>query len=353
MNARADGENVLMVAARLADVDDLNRRARDVLWDESHIGDDLVVLGGRPFAERDQVLALRNDYQLGLLNGTRATVERIDTSRHELVLDTTGRERLVVPFAYAEAGHLAHGYATTIHKAQGATVDRCYVLADETLTREHAYTALSRGRHGNELFIVAEDRRTEDRHAAEVDPDPLDAVRRAIGRSAAKTMAVDQTEPKVPSLEQLRRERDNIHARLTGGPVDPSREYRHLTEARDREEDYRENAQWRLDNAHRSLDRLGPIGRRTRRTERREFERRIAGFETEIARHDQQLTELEARLAGRGPEMHTRSSWESEHGTELDRLDTLDRQINHHQQLEQAASRRAERGTERGLGIEL
>ena len=166
-----------------------------MLWDEAHLGDDQVVLGGRPFAEHDQVLALRNDYQLGLLNGTRAVVERIDTSQHEMTLATTDQTRLVVPFAYAEAGHLTHGYATTIHKAQGATVDRCFVLGDDTLTREHAYTALSRGRHANHLYVVTDDRRVDDRHAPEIDSDPLDTVRHAIGRRAAKTMAVDQFDP--------------------------------------------------------------------------------------------------------------------------------------------------------------
>ena len=72
MTARVEGDDVLMVAARLADVDDLNRRARHMLRDEDYLGDDQVVLGGRPFAEGDKVLALRNDYRLGMLNGTRA-----------------------------------------------------------------------------------------------------------------------------------------------------------------------------------------------------------------------------------------------------------------------------------------
>src|SRR3546814_4441343 len=141
MNARVGGEDVLMVAARLADVDDLNRRARYTLWDECYLGDDEVVLAGRPFARCDEVLALRNDYQLGLLHGTRPTVEQIDTTRHQITLATTTGQRLDLPFAYAEAGQLTHGYATTLQKAQGATADRCIVLVDETMTRETAYTA--------------------------------------------------------------------------------------------------------------------------------------------------------------------------------------------------------------------
>ena len=223
MNARLfDDEDALMVAARLADVDDLNRRARQALRDEGYLGDDRVVLAGRGFAEGDDVLALRNDYRLGLLNGTRAVIEQIDTSRHQMTLGTDTGEQLVVPFAYAEAGHLTHGYATTIHKAQGATVDRCLVLLDDTTSREHAYTALSRGRHGNDLFVVAEDRRSEERHAAEIERDPLDDLRQAIRRSAGKRMALDEIEPPPAStLDQLRRERDDAPPPTRRRPTRP------------------------------------------------------------------------------------------------------------------------------------
>ncbi len=143
MNARVEGENVLMVAPRLADVDDLNRRARVILRLEGYLGDDRVLLAGRGFAEGDDVLALRNDYRVGLLNGTRG-IDRPDRrGARTLTVHCDDGERFVVPFEYVEAGHLTHGYATTIHKAQGATVDRCLVLLDETGAREHAYTALS------------------------------------------------------------------------------------------------------------------------------------------------------------------------------------------------------------------
>ena len=353
MNARVDGEDVLMVAARLADVDDLNRRARHVLSDECYLGNDQAMCAGRPFAESDEVLALRNDYRLGLLNGTRATVERIDTSRHEMTLATATGERLTVPFAYAEAGHLTHGYATTIHKAQGATIDRCFVLADDTLTREHAYTALSRGRHGNDLYVVADDPRIEERHAAEAGPDPLDVVRRAVGRSGAKRMAIDQLEPEVAPVEQLCRERDDIAIRLGEGPRDPSWDYRHLSEELTRETHSREGAQWRLDHAHKDLHDLGPIGRRTRRAQRTELEKRIAGFGADLNHHDQNAADLEAQLRDLTPDMLARTEWEHEHRGDLDRLDTLDRHIDFKQRLEHVAERELARGLERDLGLDL
>jgi hypothetical protein len=240
MNARCfDDHDALMVAARLADVDDLNRRARHALRTEGYLGDDQVVLAGRGYTAGDDVLALQNDYRLDVLNGTRAVVGCIDTTEQQMTLRTSDGRRLLVPFAYAEAGHLTHGYATTIHKAQGATVDRCLVLLDDTTSKEHAYTALSRGRHGNDVFVVADDRRADERHAAEIEPDPLDDLRRAISRSAGKRMALDDIEQPAPStLDQLRHERATLQHTLGGGPRDPSWEHRRLSEELAREKNY-------------------------------------------------------------------------------------------------------------------
>src|SRR3546814_10411086 len=87
MNAHVEGEDVLMVAARLADVDDLNGRARRLLQDEGYLGPDQTRAGRRSSCDGDQVLALRNDYQLGLLNGTRGVIDRIDPARQHQRLE--------------------------------------------------------------------------------------------------------------------------------------------------------------------------------------------------------------------------------------------------------------------------
>jgi conjugative relaxase-like TrwC/TraI family protein len=353
MSARALGEGGLMVAGRLADVDDLNRRARTVLWAQGSLGPDRVVLAGRAFAEGDDVLALRNDYRLGLLNGTRATVDRIDIDRRHIVALTDNDQRLVIPFGYAANGHLTHGYATTVHKAQGATVDRCFVLVDETASREHAYTAVSRGRHGNDLFVVAGDRRSEERHAAEVQPDALDGLRAAVQRSSAQRFALDELQAGSTSqLEQLRRERDQLQARLGQRPPDPSWDVRTLTEERQHEQLDRDRACRRRDDARQNLDRLGPVRRRTHPARRREIEDRVARCDAAIVRHDVKLADLDRQLEAHTPAVAARTTWERQHDVELQRLHDLDRNIDLIERLDHVVTRRLERSAERSLGIE-
>ena len=104
-----------------------------------------------------------------------------------LHIETSGGPR-VLPTRYIEAGQLAHGYATTVHKAQGATYDRAFVLATDSLTREAGYVAMSRARAGTELFVISgafEDGRGPD--LGKDEPMARTAARLAISR--AKLMA--------------------------------------------------------------------------------------------------------------------------------------------------------------------
>ena len=63
-------------------------------------------------------------------------------------------DHVTLPAGYIAAGHVNHGYATTIHKAQGATCDTSLVSADDRLYHEAGYTALTRGRHQNQLYVL-------------------------------------------------------------------------------------------------------------------------------------------------------------------------------------------------------
>ena len=94
------------------------------------------------------------------------------------------------PFAYAEESSLAHGYAMTIHKAQCTTCDHALVLVCEAMPREAIYTAMSRGRQRNDLYLVIDTGRGEIAHASEVTRDAIGAFASGIERSDAQQMAI-------------------------------------------------------------------------------------------------------------------------------------------------------------------
>lgn len=112
----------------------------------------------------DHVLVKRNDLRLGVVNGERGRVVAIDTEAHQLTLDCHGaRVTLDADYLDDRTVHgepsLLHGYAMTIHVAQGLTVNHAFLLAGLGLDREAGYTALSRGRETNHIY-AARDKET-------------------------------------------------------------------------------------------------------------------------------------------------------------------------------------------------
>lgn len=190
-SARQDGHEVLMLASRHEVVTDLNRHARSRMAAAGLLHGPEVDLGGRAFQEGDEVLGLKNDYRAHVLNGTRGTVDAIDHDAETIRVTTTDGIAVEVPFDYARQGHLTHGYAMTVHKAQGATVDTALVLADETMTREGIYTAMSRGRTSNHLYLAGDDARVDIAHAPEVIRDPVDALLASMEVSSAQQLAME------------------------------------------------------------------------------------------------------------------------------------------------------------------
>ncbi len=144
-----------------------------------------------------------------VFNGTRATITGIDTdARHINAVDPAGHP-MTMPFAYAEAGHLTWGYATTVHKAQGATLDQTFLLADDTLKRQSSYSGVSRGVEANDLYVAAPE--DEDHHTTQEDDDLLEGLRQTVNRSDAKGLALDDLRsgraPAANSTGELRAER--------------------------------------------------------------------------------------------------------------------------------------------------
>ncbi len=185
-----EGVDSIMLATSRADVTDLNDLARSRLRAEGGLDDHEVVFGERGFSVGDWVMTTRNDYALGVLNGRRGVVT--DIAPDGAWIDATVGENcsnVTLRRDQLDGGLLAHAYAMTIHKAQGITCDTAHVLGDESLYREAAYTALSRGRQANHLY-VAPAAEIDDSHLPEGPYEGgLDALTRALARSREQRLA--------------------------------------------------------------------------------------------------------------------------------------------------------------------
>ncbi|MGV1816885.1 Ti-type conjugative transfer relaxase TraA, partial [Rhizobium rhizogenes] len=111
--------------------------------------------GKRSFAPGDRIVLLENNRDLGVKNGMLGTVQAVEANALQIRLDGSGDGRngartLSVPVNSYQA--FDHGYATTIHKSQGATVDRAFVMASATMDRHLTYVAMTRHRDSVQLY---------------------------------------------------------------------------------------------------------------------------------------------------------------------------------------------------------
>ena len=112
---------------------------REVTYDTAH--------GKRSFAAGDRLLFTRNDKALGVRNGTTGTVQFTSKNRITVRFDessSNGRKGATVTFNPRQYGQFDHGYAVTIHKVQGATVDRAFVLKSPGMDEHLSYVAMTR-----------------------------------------------------------------------------------------------------------------------------------------------------------------------------------------------------------------
>jgi len=99
------------------------------------------------------VLFTRNDRSLGVSNGSLGTVQSHDEGVMIVMLDGQVEP---VRFTHEEYSDIAHGYAATVHKSQGMTVDRSFVVASATMDKHLSYVALSRHRERTDLYVAEE-----------------------------------------------------------------------------------------------------------------------------------------------------------------------------------------------------
>lgn len=162
---KAAGLSTVMIAGTSETVAELNRRARTDLITVGSVETDGVTLHDNTTAGvGDEIVTRLNDRRLTttdgrwVKNGDRWTITGIlaDGSLAARRLGrggTTFGQAIMLPANYVR-GQIELGYATTVHRVQGATVDTAHALLDPNMaTRELAYVALTRGRDANHIYI--------------------------------------------------------------------------------------------------------------------------------------------------------------------------------------------------------
>lgn len=187
-----DTSDVMVLAVRNRDVRSINETIRDYLRKHGQLGQDELSVGSeereRRFAVGDEVVVTRNDYRLDLFNGTRANVLAIDLARGWLTLRARDGQTVTVDARWA-AERLEHGYAMTCHRAQGVTVDVALLYGTSALNREHAYVAMSRGRHANYVYATHDDLRHYDECGLDDPGHDQDELTRLAGEALGDAVA--------------------------------------------------------------------------------------------------------------------------------------------------------------------
>jgi conjugative relaxase-like TrwC/TraI family protein len=203
----------VMIALRRAEVDDLNHRARARMHTDRRLHGPVLHAGGIELQAGDRIVCLRNSQRHGVVNGTRATITRIDPERRRVQATGDDGRPVVLEAAYLDGGHVAHGYAITGHKAQGLTVDHTYVLGTDALYREWGYVAMSRGRHTNRLYQTTTAQQLDGEH-------PHVHQRAEPYASLAARMARTRAEqPLTPEVRELADQWRHLHHRLAAPDI--------------------------------------------------------------------------------------------------------------------------------------
>ena len=222
---QAAGHAALLVAADTRTVTALNQRAHlDRLTTGDVTGPTRPLAGTDCTTDRgsvgvgDRIITRRNDRTLrspdgqhvrngdlwtvtalhpdGSLDATPASGERRSTAR--------GSVRL--PAGYV-AEHVDLGYAITVHRAQGATVDRAHVLTSPSMGREALYVAMTRGRDANTVYVATDHPDPDCDHPDLARPDdgPRDVLTRILQTPTGEHSATETRQTAAEDAASLRR----------------------------------------------------------------------------------------------------------------------------------------------------
>jgi conjugative relaxase-like TrwC/TraI family protein len=245
-------QEVVVLAARRAEVDRLNTACQELLAAQGRLGSDRLLVEDLKLAIGDRVVCGKNAIsELGVANGSRGTVTALDPEARTLTIRLDGHDdrTITLPRSYLDGRGRGErnrrvdlAYATTGHRAQGLTRGRALVRLTGTEDVNWLYVQLSRARQDTRLYAVVG---PEPQGAGELDlpdqeqPDAYLQLAQALSRTASQTLAIDT--PSSPDIQQLstgelRAERDRLRRQLDEAPRDRGRELARATTHREEAE---------------------------------------------------------------------------------------------------------------------
>ena len=164
------GDELLVLAHTNDDVRKLNEALRSVMTQEGALSESRSFRserGAREFAAGDRIIFLENARFLEprakhsgpqyVKNGMLGTVVSTGDKRGDPLLSVLLDNGRKLVFSEDSYRHVDHGYAATIHKSQGATVDRTFVLATGMMDQHLTYVSMTRHRDRVDLYAAKED----------------------------------------------------------------------------------------------------------------------------------------------------------------------------------------------------
>ncbi|MCT1515334.1 ATP-dependent DNA helicase, partial [Dietzia cercidiphylli] len=212
---REQGLRTLMIAGNGEMIAHLNERARADLVTAGLVTSEGIGLhDGTTAGVGDLVVTRRNDRRLTTGSGWVKNGDRWSVTRRfedgSLAVRRTGKgdkpigRALVLPASYVSKD-LELGYASTVHRAQGASVDTAHALVDpETASRELFYVAMTRGKNANHGYVIVPDPHEIEAHLDQPEPLTLhDRLATVLGRSDVDLSATETLQMEVDQHASL------------------------------------------------------------------------------------------------------------------------------------------------------
>jgi conjugative relaxase-like TrwC/TraI family protein len=246
-------QEVVVLAARRAEVDRLNTLCQELLAARGRLGSERLQVEDRQLTVGDKVVCGHNAIaELGVANGSRGTITALDPRALSLTIRLDGNDgrTATLPRSYLDGRgrdernrRVDLAYATTGHRAQGLTRGRALVRLTGGEDVNWLYVQLSRARQDTRLYAVVG---PEPQGGGELDlpdreqPDGYRQLAQALSRAGGQSLAID-TPSSLDlgrlSIAELRYERDRLRHQLDQAPRDRTRELERATTHREQAEE--------------------------------------------------------------------------------------------------------------------